>query len=70
MFRLPADEHREFEVEDILDRRTSGRGSASGLQYLVKWKGCSVFEAMWELISNLTNCFEALSAYRQRKGLH
>ena len=31
--------------------------------------GYSVFEATWEPISNLTNCSEVLSAYRQRRGL-
>ena len=35
-FRLPADDQGEFEVEDLLDHRTRRRGSASGLEYLVK----------------------------------
>ena len=56
-------------MEDLLDHRTRRRGSASGLEYLVKWKGYSVFEATWEPASNLTNCSEVLSAYRQRRGL-
>ena len=68
-FRPPADDQGEFEVEDLLDHRTCRRGSASGLEYLVKWKGYSVFEATWEPASNLTNCSEVLSAYRQRRGL-
>ena len=68
-FRLPADDQGEFEVEDLLDHRTPRRGSASGLEYLVKWKGYSVFEATWEPASNLTNFSEVLSANRQRRGL-
>ena len=54
-FRLPADDQGEFEVENLLDHRTCKRGSASGLEYLVKWKGYFVFEATWEPASNLTN---------------
>ena len=68
-FRPPADDQGEFEVEDLLDHCTCKRGSASGLEYFVKWKGYSVFEATWEPDSNLTNCSEVLSAYRQRRGL-
>ena len=68
-FRPPADDQGEFEVEDFLDHRTCRCGSASGLEYLVKWKGYSVFEAMREPASNLTNCSEVLSSYRQRRRL-
>ena len=68
-FRPPADDQGEFEVEDLLDHGTRRCGSASGLEYLVKWKGYSVFEATWEPDSNFTNCSEVLSAYRQRRGL-
>ena len=35
-FRPPADDQGEFEVEDLLDHHTRRRGSASGLEYLVK----------------------------------
>ena len=45
-FRPPADDQGKFEVEDLFDHCTHRYGSTSGLQYLVKWKGCSVFEAM------------------------
>ena len=68
-FQPLADEQGEFEVEDLLDHRTRRRGSAFEMEYLVKWKGYSVFEATWEPASNLTNCSEVLSAYRQRTGL-
>ena len=68
-FRPLDDDQGEFEVEDLLDHCTRRRGSASGLEYLVTWKGYSVFEATWEPASNLTNCSEVLPAYRQRRGL-
>ena len=68
-FKPPADDQGEFEVEDLLDYCTRRCGFATGLEYLVIWKGYSVFEATWEPASNLANCSEVLSAYRQRRGL-
>ena len=41
----------EFKVEDILDSHL-GR---SGTEYLVKWLGYWVFEAMWEPSAHLAN---------------
>ena len=35
-FRPSADDQGEFEVKDLLNHRTRRRGSASGLEYLVK----------------------------------
>ena len=68
-FRPPADDQGEFEVEELLDHRTHRRGSASGLEKLVKWRGFPLFEATWEPASNLTNHYEVLSAYKQCRGL-
>ena len=48
-FRPPADDQGEFEVEDLLDHRTCRRGFASGLEYLVKWKGYSVLRQLGNL---------------------
>ena len=48
-FRPPADDQGEFEVQDLLDHCTRRRGSASGLEYLVKWKGYSVFGQLGSL---------------------
>ena len=55
---LPLDDEAagEFEVEDILDSRL-GR---SGTEYLVKWLGYPVFEAMWEPAAHLANALDIL----------
>ena len=47
-FRPPGDDQGEFEVGDLFDHCTCRCVSASGLEYLVKWKGYSVFEATQE----------------------
>ena len=52
VFRPPADEAGEFEVEDILDHHTV----CGVMQYLVKWRGYSLFEATWEPREKLTHC--------------
>ena len=52
VFRPPADEAGEFGVEDIIDHSII----QGVMQYLVKWRGCSLFEAMWEPRENLTHC--------------
>ena len=46
----------EFEVEDILDSHLGH----SGPEYLVKWLGYSVFEAMWEFAAHLANAPDIL----------
>ena len=50
---LPLDDEAvgEFEVEDILNSHLV----RSGIEYLVKWLGCLVFEATWELVEYLAN---------------
>ena len=40
-----ADESGEYKVEDILDHRSRGHGCSSIMEYLVKWRGYSVFES-------------------------
>ena len=59
-FHPAADESGEYEVEDILDHRSRGRGRT---EYLVKWRGYSVFESTWEPEANLTNCARTLAMY-------
>ena len=64
-----ADESGEYKVEDILDHHSRGRGRSSCMEYLVKWRGYSVFESMWEPKANLTNCARTPALYQQRRGL-
>ena len=60
VFHPAADESGEYEVDDILDHRSRGRGRT---EYLVKWRGYSVFESTWEPEANLTNCARTLAMY-------
>ena len=62
-FRPAADELGEYEVEDILDHRSRGCGRSLCTEYLVKWRGYSVFESTWEPEANLTNCARTLAMY-------
>ena len=62
-FRPAADESGEYKVEDILDHCSRGHGRSLCMEYLVKWRGYSVFESTWELEANLTNCARTLALY-------
>ena len=62
-FHPAADESGEYKVEDILDHRSHGHGHSLCMEYLVKWRGYSVFELMWEPEANLTNCAHTLALY-------
>ena len=62
-FRPAADDSGEYEVEDILDHRLVRRGRRTTEQFLVKWKGYSIFESTWEPRANLTNCPDILRAF-------
>jgi hypothetical protein len=54
-----------YEVEQILKHRKRGRG----YEYLVKWAGYPITEALWELKSNLTGATEVLQEYQERHQL-
>ena len=45
VFRPAADELGEYKVEGIFDHRSCGCGRSSCMEYLVKWRGYSVFES-------------------------
>ena len=64
-----ADESGEYKVDNILDHHCPGRIHSSCMEYLVKWRGYSVFELMGEPEANLTNCARTLALYQQRRGL-
>jgi len=55
-------DEQEYEVEDILDKRTNGRTE----EYLVKWKGYDNSENTWEPIKNLDHCRERVRQYQRR----
>ena len=59
-FHPVAEELGKYKVEDILDHRSRGHGHT---EYLVKWRGYSVFESTWEPEANLTNCARTLVMY-------
>ena len=58
-----ADESAEYKVKDILDHHSRGHGRSSCMEYLVQWRGYSLFESAWELEANLTNCACTLALY-------
>ncbi|KAM1007816.1 hypothetical protein ACFX2A_004426 [Malus domestica] len=45
------------EPEEVLQRRMYKKGSAAGVQLLIKWKFCSVAEATWEDYDSFTARF-------------
>ena len=66
MFSPGPDDFGEYEVADILDVRTR-RGRPR--EFLVLWKGYSVFDATWEPEPHLANCPDVLAAFCSRRGL-
>ena len=54
---------KEYEVEEILDRQER-RGK---MKYLVKWKGYTVEENIWERIENLKNAMELIKEFEKGK---
>ncbi len=53
----------EFEVEQILDKRTRNRGRNVVIEYLIKWHGFPIHESTWEPIHHLDNATEAIQEY-------
>jgi len=54
---------REYEVEEILDQRQSGRKQ----EYLIKWEGYDHSENTWEPTKHLKNCGKALKEWHEKK---
>ena len=52
----------QYEVEKILEHKNISRQK----HYLVKWKGYSDSENIWELKMNLDECSEAIEKYHQK----
>ena len=58
---IEIDGEEEYEVEDILDHRISGRG----YQYLVFWTGYDASENQWLLEQELQHCKKLSSNYKK-----
>jgi len=57
------DGKKKYEVEEILDRQER-RGKT---RYLVKWKGYTAEENMWEELGNLKNAREKIEEFEKRR---
>jgi hypothetical protein len=57
------DDHEEFEVEQILARRSHRRR----IEYLVKWVGYPEYDASWEPESNLDNAKDAIAEFEREQ---
>ena len=58
---IEVDGEKEYEVEEILDRQER-RGKT---RYLVKWKGYTVEENIWEGLENLKNAREKIEEFEK-----
>jgi len=58
-------DHEEYEVEKILDKKETRRGRGLAVRYLVQWKGYPLSDATWEPLSNLGNAKEAIEDYER-----
>jgi len=54
---------KEYKVEEILDRQER-RGKT---KYLVKWKGYTAEENMWERVENLKNAIEKVEEFEKER---
>ena len=59
-----SDDSQEFEVENIIAMRTH----KNRREYLVQWKGYSVYDRTWEPEHNLTNAHKLLQQFHQSRG--
>ena len=55
------DGEEEYEVEEVLEAKTQGRGCK--LHYLIKWKGFPIGESSWEPTDNLQHAPDAIKAF-------
>jgi RNase H-like domain found in reverse transcriptase/Reverse transcriptase (RNA-dependent DNA polymerase)/Integrase zinc binding domain/Chromo (CHRromatin Organisation MOdifier) domain/Retroviral aspartyl protease len=57
------DDHDEYEVETILNKRVRRYGRGQRVEYLVKWKGYPLHESTWLPLSQLDNAKEMIDEY-------
>ena len=70
--RIPApplpivvDDHEEFVVEKILDKRVRKIGRGTKTEYLIKWQNYPEYDATWEPLTNLGNAQQAVQEYEE-----
>ena len=56
-------DHEEFEVETILDKKVTKHGRGYSIKYLIKWKGYPLTDATWEPLSSLGHAQETINDY-------
>jgi hypothetical protein len=61
------DDHEEYEVEKILDKRERKYGRGKRIEYLVLWKGYPIYEASWLPLSSLTNAKDIINEYERTR---
>lgn len=62
--QIDSELEQEFEVEAILDKRTT----RNRVLYHVCWKGYDAFKDSWELAQNLANSQENIKEYEEKYG--
>jgi hypothetical protein len=58
-----------WEVQRVLEHRTTRRGRREVDQYLIEWKGYPISEATWEPIENLTGAIELVTEFNLQRGV-
>ena len=53
----------EWEVENILNAKTKGKGRNKSILYLIKWKGFGPENNTWEPLENLENSQKLLKKF-------
>ena len=59
------DEWKSFEIDQLLNKRTTRRGRGLSTEYLVRWKGYGPEYDQWYNIKDLADAIELVNAYEQ-----
>ena len=62
------DEGDSYEVEELLDRKETGRGKRRAISYLVKWKNYGPASNVWYKETDLVNSREKITEYLEKYG--
>ena len=61
------DDHVEYLVEKILDKRIRRIGRGTRTEYLVKWKNYPEYDATWQTLADLENAKEAVQNFEEEQ---